>query len=320
MRKLNFVWMVIFFLAVLYGCAVENNQGLLVSPRVLADQENEKKIQEQIEKEERARIRAEKAAQARKNAIYPMQFEMIATGSEKKGLYTITLVFQPGEKPLSEFEQELRNDFAGEIEILYRGEHYKTIYYEDFTGFIPAPVGTGYGPTYSVYMERGNYNFYPRIRGKKPCSYSLAIKRQQQGLGERLKGWLRAEPEETQTANSREPRSELQVPARLERFDLFADVTKSYGMSLGIRKKGRELDDDTYFYRAVRSTSAGTIDILRNDKPLKKINYTDSTAHAWVGWGTLFDGAYYDIFGKEGEVWYSFIPKYMQYKQIDLLQ
>lgn len=34
-----------------------------------------------------------------------MQFEMIAAEIEKKELCTLVLIFQPGEKPLSEFDK-----------------------------------------------------------------------------------------------------------------------------------------------------------------------------------------------------------------------
>ena len=84
-------------------------------------------MQAQAEKEKWAKIRAEKAAQGRRDAVFPAQFEMIALRLEKEGRYNITLAFQPGDTPIADFERELRENVTGEIEIRHDNVHYKTI-------------------------------------------------------------------------------------------------------------------------------------------------------------------------------------------------
>lgn len=101
----------------------------------------------------RAQERAEEIAQLKKRATVPATLGLIGFDIERDGIYFLQLVFDPKGTPLPAFEQELRNNLGGEIEIVVNGDPFKTIRYEDFVGFAPAPVGEGYGPVYAFQVD-----------------------------------------------------------------------------------------------------------------------------------------------------------------------
>lgn len=78
----------------------------------------------------------------------PLTLELIGIDLEKKGIYRLQLGFQPGTMPLPAFEQSLRTDYGGEIEVFLDDDLHKRLRYEDHAGFAPTPVGNGYGPVY----------------------------------------------------------------------------------------------------------------------------------------------------------------------------
>ena len=167
--------------------------------------------------------------EAKKRATVPIAPEMLGMKIEKTGHYTIMLIFQPGVTPLPDFERDLRNNFTGEIEVFCGGMPYTTIYYEDFSHFAPAPVGSGYGPVYSleVRKEPRTFDFHPRIRGRRFCRYgfSIARKEERRSLKERLGQFFdNSENEPLKRSEAHPPvRADLQVAAELERMETFLE-------------------------------------------------------------------------------------------------
>ncbi|WP_146106364.1 hypothetical protein [Desulfobulbus oralis] len=277
----------------------------------------EESMQEQAEKEKWVKIRAEKAAQGRRDAVFPVQFEMIALRFEKEGRYNIILAFQPGDTPIADFERELRENVTGEIEIRHDNVHYKTIRFEEFTGFAPAPVGTGYGPTYSVNIEYGGlfksrfayFDFYPRIRAKKPYRYAFSLRRQQRSG---MAGWnnlLNSKEQDTQKSILSAERPGFQIPSWLERFDMFMELATNYGFGLGIRMTDEEERTTLKFEEALRIHYAGDIDILRDDKLFRHYDFgLDPNVYESVWCNTFFTGYGYKGFIEKEPVWYSFMP------------
>ena len=83
-----------------------------------------------------AQEQAEEIAQLKKKATVPATLGLISFDIERDGIYFLQLVFDPKGAPLPAFEQELRNNLGGEIEIVVNGDPFKTIRYEDFVDFI----------------------------------------------------------------------------------------------------------------------------------------------------------------------------------------
>ena len=318
MRKLVIALFMLLLFVFANGCAyVPGLAAPVVPTKDLSDQTEEESMQAQAEKEKWAKIRAEKAAQARRDAVFPVQFEMIALRFEKEGIYNITLAFQPGDTPIADFERELRENVTGEIEIRHDNVHYKTIRFEEFTGFAPAPVGTGYGPTYLVNIEYGGlfksrfayFDFYPRIRAKKPYRYAFSLRRQQRSG---MAGWNNLfhskEPDIRNPISSVE-RPSFQIPAWLERFDMFMEIATDYSFGLGIRMTDEEERTRLKFAEALGINYAGDIDILRDDQLFRHYNFDlDSYIYASVWSNTYFTGHGYEVLREKEPVWYSFIP------------
>ena len=315
MRKLVIALFMLLPFVFANGCAyVSGSAGPVVPAKGPTAEEI---MQAQAEKEKWAKIRAEKAAQGRRDAVFPVQFEMIALRLEKEGRYNITLAFQPGDTPIADFERELRDNVTGEIEIRHDNVHYKTIRFEEFTGFAPAPVGTGYGPTYSVNIEYGGlfksrfayFDFYPRIRAKKPYRYAFSLRRQQRSG---MAGW-------NNLFHSKEPdirnpifaaeRPDFQIPSWLERFDMFMEIATDYSFGLGIRMTDEEERTTLKFEEALRIHYAGDIEILRDDHLFRHYDFgLDPTVYESVWCNTFFTGYGYKGFIEKEPVWYSFMP------------
>lgn len=315
MRKLMIALFMLLLLVFANGCAYVSGSAVPVVPA--KGPTAEEIMQEQAEKEKWAKIRAEKAAQGRRDAVFPVQFEMIALRLEKEGRYNITLAFQPGDTPIADFERELRENVTGEIEIRHDNVHYKTIRFEEFTGFAPAPVGTGYGPTYSVNIEYGGlfksrfayFDFYPRIRAKKPYRYAFSLRRQQRSG---TTGWNNLfhskEPDIRNSIPSAE-RPGFQIPSRLECFDMFMELATNYSFALGIRMTDEEREAELKFEEALRVHYAGDIEILRDGKLFRHYDFgLDPYVYVSVWSNTYFTGYGYEILREKESVWYSFIP------------
>ena len=318
MRKLVIALFILLLFVFANGCAyVPDLAAPVVPTKDLSDQTEEESMQEQAEKEKWAKIRAEKAAQARMDAVFPVQFEMIALRFEKEGRYNITLAFQPGDTPIADFERELRDNVTGEIEIRHDNVHYKTIRFEEFTGFAPAPVGTGYGPTYSVNIEYGGlfksrfayFDFYPRIRAKKTYRYAFSLRRQQRSG---MAGWnnlFHSKEPDIQKSISSAERPGFQIPARLERFDMFMELATNYGFALGIRMTDEEERTTSKFEEALVTNYAGDIEILRDDKLFRQYDFEfNADVYESVWSNTFFTGYGYKGFIEKEPVWYSFMP------------
>lgn len=315
MRKLMIALFILFPFVFANGCAYVPGSAVPVVPA--KGPTAEEIMQAQAEKEKWAKIRAEKAAQGRRDAVFPVQFEMIALRLEKEGRYNIILAFQPGDTSMADFERELRDNVTGEIEIRHDNVHYKTIRFEEFTGFAPAPVGTGYGPTYSVNIEYGGlfksrfayFDFYPRIRAKKPYRYAFSLRRQQRNG---TAGWHKLshskEPDIRNPISSVE-RPGFQIPAWLERFDMFMELATNYGFALGIRMTDEEKRAGLKFEEALRVHYAGDIDILRDDKLFRQYDFgLDPDTYESVWSNIYFTGYGYKGFIEKEPIWYSFMP------------
>lgn len=254
---------------------------------------------------------AKQQEEQEKTANIPLTWEMISIGMEKGGLYDIILAFQPGNTPLPQFEEELRSNFTGEIEILCDGRPYQTIRYEDFVGFAPAPLGNGYGPVYRVKIDvpafvlDKQYDFYPRIRARTPCGYSFAIARRQ-GVGAWLQG-LFSSPGRQKTAAA--PRSDLQAMAHAERLDILLEIEGRYGFGVGFRQLEHEKDLRIVDFRETFRKHKGAIEILQDGNRIKILNY-NSNAYSGIGRGVEFSGYGYSLYNVQPG-WYSFIPKIM---------
>ena len=318
MRKLVIALFMLLLFVFANGCAyVPGLAAPVVPTKDLSDQTEEESMQAQAEKEKWAKIRAEEAAQGRRDAVFPVQFGVIALRFEKEGRYNITLAFQPGDRPIADFERELRENVTGEIEIRHDNVHYKTIRFEEFTGFAPAPVGTGYGPTYSVNIEYGGlfksrfayFDFYPRIRAKKPYRYAFSLRRQQRSG---MAGWnnlFHSKEPDIQKSISSVERPGFQIPARLERFDMFMELATNYGFALGIHMTDEEREAELKFKEALRANYAGDIGILRDNKLFRHYDFgLDPTAYESVWSNTYFTGYGYKGFIEKEPVWYSFMP------------
>ena len=189
--------------------------------------------------------------------------------------------------------------------------------FEEFTGFAPAPVGTGYGPTYSVNIEYGGlfksrfayFDFYPRIRAKKPYRYAFSLRRQQRSG---MAGW-------NNLFHSKEPdirnpifaaeRPDFQIPSWLERFDMFMEIATDYSFGLGIRMTDEEERTTLKFEEALRIHYAGDIEILRDDHLFRHYDFgLDPTVYESVWCNTFFTGYGYKGFIEKEPVWYSFMP------------
>ena len=315
MRKLMIALFMLLLLVFANSCAYVPGSADPVVPAKVPTAEEA--MQAQAEKEKWAKIRAEKAAQGRRDAVFPVQFEMIALRLEKEGRYNITLAFQPGDTPIAEFERELRENVTGEIEIRHDNVHYKTIRFEEFTGFAPAPVGTGYGPTYSVNIEYGGlfksrfayFDFYPRIRAKKPYRYAFSLRRQQRSG---MAGWnslFHSKEPDIQKSISSVERPGFQIPAWLDRFDMFMEIATDYSFALGIRMTDEEERTTLKFEEALRVHYAGDIDILRDDQLFRHYDFgLDPDAYESVWSNTYFTGYGYKGFIEKEPVWYSFMP------------
>ena len=315
MRKLIIALFILLPFVFANGCAYVSGSADPVVPE--KGPTAEEAMQAQAEKEKWAKIRAEKAAQGRRDAVFPVQFEMIALRFEKEGRYNITLAFQPGDTPIADFERELRDNVTGEIEIRHDNVHYKTIRFEEFTGFAPAPVGTGYGPTYSVNIEYGGlfksrfayFDFYPRIRAKKTYRYAFSLRRQQRSG---MAGWnnlFHSKEPDIQKSISSAERPGFQIPARLERFDMFMEIATDYSFALGIHMTDDEERTTLKFEEALRVHYAGDIEILRDDKLFRQYDFgLDPTVYESVWSNTYFTGYGYKGFIEKKSVWYSFMP------------
>lgn len=315
MRKLMIALFMLLLLVFTNGCVYVLDLATRVVPA--KGPTAEEIMQAQAEKEKWAKIRAEKAAQGRRDAVFPAQFEMIALRLEKEGRYNITLAFQPGDTPIADFERELRENVTGEIEIRHDNVHYKTIRFEEFTGFAPAPVGTGYGPTYSVNIEYGGlfksrfayFDFYPRIRAKKPYRYAFSLRRQQRSG---MAGWnnlLHSKEPDIRNPIPSAERPGFQIPARLECFDMFMEIATDYSFGLGIRMTDEERVEELKFEEALGINYAGDIDIFRDDQLFRHYDFgLDPTVYESVWCNTFFTGYGYKGFIEKEPVWYIFMP------------
>lgn len=261
------------------------------------------------------RDRTAQSEEKKKNLTVPLTLELIGIDIEKGGIYRLQLGFQPGATPLPAFEQSLRTDYGGEIEIFLNGKLHKRLRYEDHAGFAPTPVGDGYGPVYFFHVDvpfggSQQCDLYPKIRAKKPGSYALAISREQQSWGEKIKNFFQDSSKEVEHESDQTiiQRSDLQVLALVECIDIAIEKKGGYGIMVGFHKKekGKILEFDDRLYKDF----SGTIEIFEGDNPYLLISYEDRIAMGYAGYGAKFRGFNYSV-DNMNIGWYRFVPIFM---------
>lgn len=265
------------------------------------------------------RDRAAQREERKKALTVPLTLELIGIDIEKGGIYRLQLGFQPGATPLPAFEQSLRTDCGGEIEVFLDGKLHKRLRYEDHAGFAPTPVGNGYGPVYYVKIDVDFFggsrqcDLYPKIRAKKPCSYALAISREHYSLVEKIGNLFRS-PIDNDTAAPETPalpRPELEAQALVERIDILTAKKGSHGFGIGVYKPEKQEDNSQ---SRLRIDFAGITEVWRDGRKYTSIDYDDTIGVSYIGHNNSFKGL--DYFLEDIDIgWYSFVPKIVSFKE-----
>ncbi len=286
-----------------------------------------------------AQERAEEIAQLKKKATVPATLGLIGFDIERDGIYFLQLVFDPKGTPLPAFEQELRNNLGGEIEIVVNGDPFKTIRYEDFVGFAPAPVGEGYGPVYAFQVDfplfpghhSEQFNFYPRIRANKPCSYTFCLSRKAESFSEKMQRRFSSAKDGAKTNRPANKRDDLNHEAEAVQVNYYVEIEGNYGCILGIDRTtftGIDKNDDEglkkwqEYFKFINCGCVGTIKIFAGNNIIQTIDYNNSWSSSKykerVG-DTIQGGNYGEYKGFYGysfwfdkepnEGWYGFRPE-----------
>ena len=253
--------------------------------------------EEQEEQLMQAQERAEEIAQLKKKATVPATLGLIGFDIERDGIYFLQLVFDPKGTPLPAFEQELRNNLGGEIEIVVNGDPFKTIRYEDFVGFAPAPVGEGYGPVYTFQVDfslspgfgSAQFNFYPRIRANKPCSYTFCLSRKAESFSEKMQRRFSGAKDTAKAPGPAKKRDDLNHEAEAVQVNYYVEIEGNYGCILGIDRTtftGIDKNDDEglkiwrEYSKFIDRGCVGTIKIFAGNNIIQTIDYNNSWSSA----------------------------------------
>lgn len=261
----------------------------------------------------------------KKNLTVPLTLELIGIDIEKGGIYRLQLGFQPGATPLPAFEQSLRTDYGGEIEVFLDDKLHKRLRYEDHAGFAPTPVGDGYGPVYYVRIDVDFFggsrqcDLYPKIRAKKPCSYALSLSREHYSLMEKIGNLFRPPIASHTTApeTPAQPRPELEAQALVERIDILTEKKGNHFFTIAFHKPTSQIindidrvRDEDNFYKKLRNEITGDIEVYKNDKQYMAFDYNSSRSRSWIG--NMYHIMGFSYFLEDIDVeWYSFKPKIM---------
>jgi|GEM_PF-4397707 len=239
--------------------------------------------------------------------------DQLATEIEKEGVYMIHLGFHPTTDNIADFEQMLRNDFDGEIEIFSRDgfmKPYCTISYHDFASFAWSPLKDTYGPVY--YFEakspgrysRG-YSFRPKIRSNVAHTYSLYLQRvkSKAAIQNNSKKNIR---KEGNVASGKE----LTIPARIARFDIKFEKGGRYIFYIGLRPTtGPTVKDYMDFTDVMLGDYDGHTEIYKDSEPYHLIRYDGSkTFGSGKAWSGHYKARGYH-FNIDKPDMYSFIPE-----------
>jgi len=253
------------------------------------------------------------------NISIPAKLELIEIRVEKGGAYAITLGFHPTTNSLQEFESVLRNDFTGEIEIILDNKHYKTVQYEDFSAFAHSPVGDLYGPVYHFDLDSPpllgfrNYelDFYPKIKGKKPCVFSFSLQRQKKSFGKKVTNFFTSLIDsENDTPKKKSAKPEIGIPAIPESINIEIEEAGRYGIRIGFRqdavpgtKATRSFDGKLY------TDFDGVIEISHQGEPYSIIRYDEAIGMDFPAYAKFVALGY--LFHANATGFYSFVPKIM---------
>ena len=209
----------------------------------------------------------------------------IATEIEKKGTYMIHLGFHPATADISDFEQILRNDFDGEIEIFSRdGRPYQTIRYQDFVSFAWSPGKDAYGPVYYFYAESpgpysSGYMFSTKIRSNEAYVCSFYLQRVKKSFLENLSSFFKSETQintRQYMAKNKNPilkEGEINV-LPTERFDISFEKKGNYIIRIVLRPTTEDSYSD--FAKLTWNDFDGIIEIRKNGNPYIVIHYDDT--------------------------------------------
>jgi len=244
---------------------------------------------------------------------------------EKGKTYMFSLGFRPTTQNIFEFEQILRNDFDGEIEIYTDGKPYKTMRYKDFDSFAWHPGKDLYGPVYNFKIEYGayttSYSFRPKIRSDKPYTYSFYIQRIRKSFVERLSNLFNSKTHDEKRQHTDDTKhsvagKELNIPATIERVDINIEKKGVYVMRVGLPWPTDDVVasyNDPWIYK----NFDGDVDVYQNSNEYLVVPYdnieNDGTKYIrYITSLSLFCGNHMSMpqsFFIDKPGIYSFIPK-----------
>lgn len=273
--------------------------------------------EEQEEQLMQAQERAEEIAQLKKKATVPATLGLIGFDIEQDGIYFLQLVFDPKGTPLPAFEQELRNNLGGEIEIVVNGDPFKTIRYEDFVGFAPAPVGEGYGPVYAFQVDfplfpghhSEQFNFRLRIRANKPCSYTFCLSRKAESFSEKMQRRFSSAKDGVKTHRPSNKRDDLKHEAKAVQVNYYVEMEDDYGSTIGIGRTDLELQEkEVKFREFIYNNCRGIINIFDENNIIQTINFNELNIHSFIRFEGIFSGYAFSC-KKLHKGWYGFRPE-----------
>ena len=252
--------------------------------------------------------------------------------------YMFSLGFLPTTYNIAEFEQILRNDFDGEIEILHEGKPYSIINYNDFDSFAWSPGKDAYGPVYYFSVSNSSgvaYSFKPKIRAKEACAYSFNIQRVRRSFGKPVNDLIKSPTKDVRKQNTKkghEAKNEMiNIPAIMRRIDMDIEKDGGYTISLGLRFPMQFTIDGKRDYikelsindKLMKDGYDGTIKVHKNGNPYLIIRYDDnprsnSGNNRW--WGghdsKTTQIRWYSFYADEPGT-YSFIPEMKSNEKFD---
>jgi len=244
---------------------------------------------------------------------------------EKGETYMFSLGFRPTTDNIAEFEQILRNDFNGEIEIFQDGKVHSIIKYHDFDSFVWSPGKDAYGPMYYLEVEHNdtNYSFRPKITAKEACAYSFYIQRVKKSFIKSVKNFFKLKMNDGgshHTAEiSKQGNEKTRIPAIMRRIDM--DIEKKgrhiviVCLHSVIQGEHNFIQEYSLFSDLMENDYDGTIKIYKNDSPYYIIRYDNTNVFegGLYGWWGEHDAGKdgsreYDFYADEPGT-YSFIPE-----------
>jgi len=253
----------------------------------------------------------------------------------KKGeTYMFSLGFQPTTDNITEFEQVLRNDFDGEIEIFQEGKLHSIIKYNEFNSFTWSPGKDTYGPVYYLIIDDPrytlNYSFMPKIRAKETCTYSFFLQRVRKSFSGYIAGFFKSKTNDGRkqyiAQNPKPEDDKINVPAVLRRIDMDIEKRGKYAIQIGIQSVNKDECNShclSLLGNLMKSNYDGNIKLYKNGNPYLIMRYEDSSGS---GLGLPGKWNYHDIIKDGGSQYsfyvdkpgiYSFIPEMKSFEEFE---